>query len=89
MFKAGFVYKPSHPTIHFIKNDAIFNRRMGDDKKFTLEEAEAKIFADEFEAKSAIDFLIPPPKPNYQLTPVTLNIKTGERKVHTLYQPSV
>jgi len=87
MFKAGFVYKPKHPTIHFIKHDAIFNRRLGYDKKFTLEETKAKVFADELEAKSAIDFLIPPTKPGYEFTPVTLNVSTGEHRVHTAYQP--
>jgi hypothetical protein len=85
MFKSGFIYKPTHKQVHFIRKDAEFNRRLGYEKKFTLDETEAKVYNDEFEAKKEIDFLMPPSKPNYEFTPITININTGEWKIHVPY----
>ncbi len=87
MFAAGFIYKPTHRQVHYIKSTAIFNRRLGDNKKFTLNIEEAKIYHDEFEARKEIDFLIPPSKPNYEFTPVTINLETGEWRIHTPFKP--
>jgi hypothetical protein len=49
MFKSGFIYKPTYKQVHYIKSDAIFNRRLGNDKKFTLDENEAKLSSNDAE----------------------------------------
>lgn len=78
MFQAGYLFKPSHTDIHYVRRG---HGQPGDDYRnnFTQNVAEAKHFATKKEALDAILWLMEAfePDPEYCWTPVAIDTDTG------------
>jgi hypothetical protein len=78
MFQAGYLFKPTHKKIHYVREE---HGQPSDEKakNFTLDEGEAKIFATHDNAYHQIMNLMMEFEPHdeYRWTPVTINTETG------------
>jgi secreted PhoX family phosphatase len=76
-FSAGYLFKPDHVEIHFVKKSATGDMRRSYRHNFTTDQREAMIGKDEARAKQAIEKLVAKFKADdeYTWTPVVIDVE--------------
>lgn len=87
-FKVGYIFKPNHDEIHYLKKGANGDMRKKYSNNFTTEFEHAEVGSNE---KKAQDFIVKlvakfPPDDEYQWTPVLVNADSKTFKRFTRNQ---
>ncbi len=84
-FKIGYLFKPTHNEIHFVKKGASLDLRLKYERNFCSDIEKAAVFEDEEKAMKVITCLVAKFKPSrdYDQTPVVVHTKTNTYKMLT------
>jgi hypothetical protein len=87
-FKIGYLFKPTHCDIHYVKKDASLDLRRRYERNFTLDFDEAAVAKNEEKAMQVIIDLVAKFKPthDYNPTPVLVYADSKTYKVFTCGQ---
>ena len=82
-FMIGYLFKPHHPTVNYLRKGATGDLRRKFSHNFTANKDEAEVIFDGEKAKKTIVELVErfPKDDEYQWTPVIINIKENTLKV--------
>ncbi|CAK3384195.1 hypothetical protein VCRA2120O333_20059 [Vibrio crassostreae] len=85
IYKSGFIFKPDHAQIHYVKRTANLKRSCKYENVFTMDEHEAQLFVSDEQAKTAIDKVLPKPDNEYHYCAVIENTETGSIRKHIIW----